>query len=111
MLQVPRNVIFKTSSHVRVVAHDFNHSTWEAEADKSDSGLQSESPDSQSYKEKPCLKKQNNSPAPTQTQTTKLKQPFTLCDESDKDLWILRAIHYFGLPDSKPAQESVTCVP
>lgn len=66
------------NSHVRVVAHDFNHSTWEVKADKSlESGLQNEFLDSQSYKEKTCLKKskQNNDPAPTPTTTSQGHSP------------------------------------
>jgi hypothetical protein len=43
-----------------VVEHDFNPSTWVAEADgflSSRPGLQSEFQNSQGYTEKPCLKK------------------------------------------------------
>jgi hypothetical protein len=43
-----------------VVAHPFNPSTWEAEADfwvQGQPGLQSEFQDSQGYTEKPCLEK------------------------------------------------------
>jgi hypothetical protein len=45
------------------VVHDFNPSTWEAEAGgflsfRGQCGLQSEFQDSQDYTEKPCLKKQ-----------------------------------------------------
>jgi hypothetical protein len=40
-----------------VVANAFNPSTWEAEASRRISGLQSEFQDSQGYSEKPCLRK------------------------------------------------------
>jgi hypothetical protein len=45
-----------------VVAHAFNPSTWETEAAawvQGQPGLQREFQDSQSYSEKPCLKKNN----------------------------------------------------
>jgi hypothetical protein len=46
---------------IKVVAHAFNPSTWQAEAggflSSSQPGLQSEFQDSQGYTEKPCLQK------------------------------------------------------
>ena len=53
------NVAHKTYVERAVVAHVFNPSTWEAEADGflGQPGLQSELQDSQGYTEKPCLRK------------------------------------------------------
>ena len=64
-----------------MVAHAFNHSTWEAEAGEflssGQPGLQSEFQDSQGYTEKPCLKNQNK----TKQAQQRLCSPFKSHEE------------------------------
>jgi hypothetical protein len=68
-------MITKNILSLAVVAHAFNPSTWEAEAEgfrvQGQPGLQCYFQDSQGYTEKPCLKNQTK---PKQTTTTKSQQ-------------------------------------
>jgi hypothetical protein len=71
-----------------VVAHAFNYSTWEAEAGGFlRTRLQSEFQDSQSYTEKPCLKKTNKQTKHQKTNKTK-KKPTTTTKKNGKELMV-----------------------
>ena len=79
-----------------MVAHACNPSIWEAEAGgflSSRPGLQSEFQDSQSYTEKPCLKKK------TKTKTKKQKQKTTtkINKQTNKNKEIRESLSSLGL--------------